>query len=99
MNIKEYILSGIIESYVLGLASEEERKEFEQLCARYAELTDFQGSFEEVLKAYVLENQVAPPEHLRSVTEEAIKVALQKKQQNTLDIRITEEDTANRIDQ
>jgi hypothetical protein len=35
VNVKEYILSGIVESYVLGLATEVEQQEFEALCKQY----------------------------------------------------------------
>lgn len=38
MNIKEYISSGIIELYVLGICSPEEEKEFESLRLQYPEL-------------------------------------------------------------
>jgi anti-sigma-K factor RskA len=46
VNIKEYISSGIVESYVLGLASEQERSEFEQLCVQYPELVAARNEFE-----------------------------------------------------
>ncbi len=58
MNIKEYISSGIVESYVLGLASEQERMEFEQLCARYPELIEARTRFELLLEKQAIE---APP--------------------------------------
>ena len=61
MNIKEYISSGIIESYVLGLASAEERKEFEQLCRQYPELLAARNSFEELMEKQAIENAIAPP--------------------------------------
>lgn len=50
MNIHEYISSGIIESYVLGLASEEERMEFEQMCDQYPELVEARNNFEMALE-------------------------------------------------
>jgi anti-sigma-K factor RskA len=50
VNIKEYILSGVVESYVLGLASGEERMEFEQLCTRYPELVEARTNFELLLE-------------------------------------------------
>lgn len=65
MNIKEYISSGIVESYVLGLASQEERSEFEQLCAQYPELVAVRTEFELALEKQALENAIAPPSHLR----------------------------------
>ena len=61
MNIKEYIASGIIESCVLGLASEEERKEFEQLCAKYPELVEARTHFELILEKQAMDNAEAPP--------------------------------------
>ena len=50
MNIKEYISSGIVESYVLGLASPEERAEFEALCQQHQELVVARNEFEMALE-------------------------------------------------
>ncbi|MFT3936952.1 MAG: anti-sigma factor [Chitinophagaceae bacterium] len=61
MNIQEYISSGIIESCVLGLASNEERLEFEQLCAAHAEVRQARDAFELLLEKNALENAVTPP--------------------------------------
>lgn len=61
MNIKEYIASGIVESYVLGLASEQERMEFEQFCSRYPELLDARIKFEQLLENQAMEHAEAPP--------------------------------------
>jgi hypothetical protein len=38
MDIQQYISSGIIESYVMGLSSHDEEKELEQLRSQYPEL-------------------------------------------------------------
>jgi len=46
VNIQEYISSGIIESYVLGLASAEERNEFDKMCELYPELREARTNFE-----------------------------------------------------
>ena len=59
MNIQEYISSGIVESYVLGLASNEERLEFEQQCAVHAELRQAREAFEISLEQHALNNAVA----------------------------------------
>jgi anti-sigma-K factor RskA len=61
VNLKEYIASGIIESYVMGLASESEKAEFEQMCAQYPELVAERRKFEESLEAYASEQAVRPP--------------------------------------
>lgn len=65
MDIKEYISSGIVESYVLGLASDEERKEFEQLCKQYPELPSARTAFEMALEKQAMENAIAPPADLK----------------------------------
>ena len=61
MNIKEYISSGIIESYVLGLASAGERAEFEKLCAIYPELVEERDKFEAMVEHHALNNSRQPP--------------------------------------
>lgn len=65
MNIQEYISSGIIESYVLGLAPAEERIEFEQLCSQYPELVEARKQFEEAIEKQAMENAPAPPAFLK----------------------------------
>jgi anti-sigma-K factor RskA len=65
VNIQEYISSGIIESYVLGLASAEERIEFEQLCSQYPELIEVRKQFEEAIEKQAMENAPAPPAFLK----------------------------------
>ena len=67
MNIQEYILSGIIESYVLGLASPEERSEFEAMCAAHPEIQKARNDFEESLENYFVNdaNAVKPVPELK----------------------------------
>ena len=66
MNTKEYIASGIVESYVLGLASEEERREFEAMCLQYPEVLEARISFELALEKQAMENAIAPPAAVRN---------------------------------
>ncbi len=66
MNVQEYISSGIVESYVLGLASEEERKEFEQQCQQYPEVMKARTDFELVLENQAMQNAVVPDPALKS---------------------------------
>ena len=66
MNIQEYISSGIIESYVLGLASPDERAEFERMCAAHSEVRLAREAFEIELENFALANAVNPPKNLRS---------------------------------
>ena len=72
MNVKEYIESGIIESYVMDVASEHERAEFERLCAQYPELVEARRRFEERLEGYASDNAVPPPPEVKLKVLEAI---------------------------
>ena len=65
MNIEQYISSGIIESYVLGLASEEERSEFEQHCLQYPELVAARNEFEKSLEKQAFQQAIIPPQNLK----------------------------------
>jgi anti-sigma-K factor RskA len=65
VNIQEYISSGIVESYVLGLASDAERTEFEQMCAQHAEVMAARDAFELSLEQHCLAAAVAPPALIR----------------------------------
>jgi anti-sigma-K factor RskA len=72
VNLKEYIASGIIESYVMGLASESERAEFERMCAQYPELVAERRKFEESLETYASEQAVRPPKEVKAKILKAI---------------------------
>ena len=73
MNIQEYISSGIIESYVLGIASHEEQLEFERLCAEYPEIKAARDTFELSLENHSLTNAVVPPAQIKNQFLTAIK--------------------------
>lgn len=66
MNVQEYILSGIVESYVLGLVSDEERNEFEQMCAKHPEVLNARISFEMALEKQAIENAIAPADDIKN---------------------------------
>jgi anti-sigma-K factor RskA len=72
VNIQEYISSGIVESYVLGLASEEERREFEQMCEQYPEVLAARTAFEMALEKQAMENAIAPSADLKNKIAEKI---------------------------
>ncbi len=54
MDIKEYISSGIIETYVMGLCSPEEERELEQLRNQYPELDKAIIAYEEAMEKNML---------------------------------------------
>ena len=72
MNIKEYISSGVVESYVLGLLSAQEKFEFEQYCEAYAELREARLAFELALEKQAMENAMTPPAHLKQMIASTI---------------------------
>lgn len=65
MNTKEYISSGIIESYVLGMLNEQERHEFEKLCNDYPEIKAARDAFELQVEKQALENVLTAPQDLK----------------------------------
>lgn len=73
MNVQDYISSGIVESYVLGLASPEEQKEFEQLCLQYPELVEARTAFEISLEQQAMQNAVPPPGSLKAEIQAALQ--------------------------
>jgi len=65
VNIKEYISSGVVESYVLGLLTAQERFEFEKYCEAYPELKEARTSFELAIEKQAIENSIVPPSDLK----------------------------------
>ena len=65
MDIKEYIASGILEQYCLGLTSEEESKEVEYMAHKYPEIGESLRQLCEGVEAYARAHAIAPPERLR----------------------------------
>ncbi|WP_276134683.1 anti-sigma factor [Polluticoccus soli] len=61
MNIKEYIESGILEAYVLGALSEEERAAVVANIAQYPELAAEVQEIERAMYQYAEANAVTPP--------------------------------------
>jgi anti-sigma-K factor RskA len=66
LNIQEYISSGIIQSYVLGLAGPEEQAEFEHLCAEHPEISAARDAFELQLENQALSQSIPPPASLKN---------------------------------
>lgn len=65
MNVKEYISSGIVESYVMGLITDTEKQEFESLANQYPEIAAARNAFEIALEEQLLADAKQPPQHLR----------------------------------
>ena len=65
MNISEYIASGILESYVLGAVSDQERREVECLSSIYPELRQELDQLSNALENYALAYSVEPPTSIK----------------------------------
>ena len=66
MDIKEYIESGIVESYVLGLSTPDENLELENLSAQYPDVKQAVADFELLFEKSVDENLLQPPVSVRT---------------------------------
>jgi len=72
VNIKEYISTGIVESYVMGLMTGAEREEFEALCQQHHEIATARNAFETALEEQLLKDAPAPPAFLKRKIDDAI---------------------------
>lgn len=79
---------------MLGLASEQERSEFEQFCLQYPELVAARNEFEEALERQAFEQAITPPQHLKektlsivmqqeSTTKEAKVITMERRQRSS----------------
>jgi anti-sigma-K factor RskA len=66
VNVQEYISSGIIESYVMGLASQEDNAEFERICVAHAEVRVARELFESQLEESLIKQRIEPPREIKS---------------------------------
>lgn len=73
MKIQEYIESGILSIYVLGIASEEERREVEDMAHQYPEIANELHSLQASLNEYASQFEVAPPKSLKSKVMQSIE--------------------------
>lgn len=65
MNIEEYIASGTLEAYLLGAASDQERREVECLSSIYPEIKQELDQLAAALEGYALTYSKEPPFELR----------------------------------
>jgi hypothetical protein len=83
VNLQEYISSGIVEAYVLGLATPEEQTEFEAMCHQYPEVLRARTEFEIVLEKQAIENAIQPDRGMKAAIFEQVtqtgKVILMQK--------------------
>lgn len=78
MNIQEYISSGVIEQYMLGLTTPEETQEVEKMAASHPEVKEAIVSYQTTLESLHDLQKVTPP----AGTKESILNAIRKEKNN-----------------
>jgi anti-sigma-K factor RskA len=73
VNVQDYIKSGIIESYVLGMANSAEVAELQQLCIQYPEIKQALTEVELAFEQHALSNAIAPPPALKQAIFNQLK--------------------------
>jgi anti-sigma-K factor RskA len=82
VDTKAYIESGVIESYVLGLASAAEVAELELLCMQHADIKNAVDEFAALMEVNAFNNAVTPP----SVVKDKVMLALSNEFENEKNI-------------
>lgn len=76
-----YLTSGILESYLLGLVSTEEKEELERLLTTDADILAELNELEAQMELYFLNNAVPPPPGIKAAIEQRInETEIQKKE-------------------
>jgi len=65
LKVQEYIESGILSIYVLGIATEEERTEVEQMAEKYPEIREELHSLQAAMNEYASQFELQPPPALK----------------------------------
>ncbi|MEO1628842.1 MAG: anti-sigma factor [Bacteroidota bacterium] len=73
MDKQKFIESGLIEQYVLGIVSPEERRDIERLLTRHPDLRQMVEELSQGLESYAKAHTTPPPSHLRQKVLEAMK--------------------------
>ena len=73
MDIQQYIASGIIEAYVLGIASQEEVRELESLSTQYPEIDAAVEEYRAALETFSVLHKTEPPPGMKEQIWSALK--------------------------
>lgn len=65
MKVQEYIESGILSIYVLGVATEEEKAEVEQMIEKYPEIREELHTLQAAMNEYASQFELQPPQELK----------------------------------
>ena len=87
MNFKEYISSGILEAYVLGELSDEERSEVEVMAATHPEISKELNIIEETIEVLAFKTAINPGVDLKDRIKERVQADKKEKEVKHLDLR------------
>ena len=96
MDTKEFIESGILESYVLGFTSDEETAQVETAIEQHPELTVEIESLRGILEEFAINNAVTPPPALRDRVLGTLE-QLNKQEQDAKIVAFEPENTETKI--
>lgn len=82
MDLNEYIASGILESYVIGSVSSQERQEVECMSHIYPEIKDALIAFQKDIEKLVLANAKTPPSELKEQVLGAVFAEIEQDNSN-----------------
>ncbi len=86
MNIAEYIQTGILENYVLGLTTPDENREIEKLVSQHPEIRSEIESIEHALEEYARVYSVEPPSYLKKKILASVKGADIRQQAKVIEL-------------
>lgn len=89
----QYLTNGVLESYLLGLASEQEKEELKQILATDEEVLNQLGEIETEMEAYFIRHAVPPPPAIREKIELRISETEIKKWEPTPHTDFTQKTT------
>lgn len=69
MKNQHFIESGILESYLLGMATQEEEHTVNQMMMTHADVSEYMGLLEENVQSYFRKVAVPPPTNVREVIQ------------------------------
>jgi len=67
LDTKDFIKSGILESYALGFSTEEEKEYIKQMILEDEEVSNYVINLESNIKGYFAKNLVPPPPEIRDI--------------------------------
>lgn len=74
MDLQSFIQSGLLEAYVLGQCTSEERKQVERMASDYTSVRTELASIEASLERYAAAHAVSPPEGMKSKIMDQIQL-------------------------